>query len=114
MISTNEELRDENLSNRPWPPALPGVKERYASIQTDKFLEIPKSVSNAMSEEGYAEFEMAKVAPRVEIAFHDKLGDNPAERRLWSSWGDICLARDGSVYSGLETTETMRVGTVDA
>ena len=101
VISTKEELRDENLSNRPWTPELPGVKEHYASVRTDRFLEIPKSVSQAMSEEGYAEFEMAKVAPQVEIAFHDKLGSNAAERRLWSSWGDICVARDGSVYSGI-------------
>jgi sugar lactone lactonase YvrE len=101
VISTNEELRDENLSNRPWPPELPGVKEHYASVQTDKFLEIPTEVRKAMSEEGYAEFEMAKVAPRVEISFHDRLGPQPAERRLWSSWGDICVARDGSVYSGI-------------
>ncbi len=101
LISTQKELLDENLFNRPWPPALPGHKEHYASVQTDKFLEIPTAVLSAMGEEGYAEFEVAKVAPQVEVAFHDKLGSNPAERRLWSSWGDICVARDGSVYSGI-------------
>ena len=57
VISTNEELRDENLSNRPWPPELPGVKEHYASVQTDKFLEIPTEVRKAMSEEGYLKWQ---------------------------------------------------------
>jgi sugar lactone lactonase YvrE len=37
----------------------------------------------------------------VDLAYHQDLGPNAAKRRLWSSWGDICLASDGRVYCGI-------------
>ena len=48
----------------------------------------------------HAEIPIAAVAakaPTVELVFHDKLGPDAAKRRLWSAWGDICVASDGKV-----------------
>jgi len=85
----------------PWPPALPGAVHGTATVENPSFLEVPEKVKELAAMDGAAKFTVAKAAPRVEIAFHDKLGENAATRRLWSSWGDIALAKDGSVYCGI-------------
>lgn len=92
------EVVSESASTLKWPPKLPGATRGTVTLDTDQFLEVPAEVAATRGDEGIASFVMAKAAPTVELAFHDDLGPNPTERRLWSSWGDICLARDGSVY----------------
>lgn len=84
-----------------WPPRLRGATNGTVTLRSNLFLKVPQDVAAARSEEGVVPFVMAEVAPTVELAFHDRLGPNPAARRLWSSWGDICLASDGSVYAGI-------------
>jgi hypothetical protein len=37
----------------------------------------------------------------VDFAYHRDLGPDAVKRRLWSSWGDICVASDGRVYVGI-------------
>src|SRR5207248_549803 len=63
--------------------------------------DVPDSVVKTGKQPGAAPFSVAKAAPTVELAFHANLGPNAVGRRLWSSWGDICLARDGKVYSAI-------------
>jgi hypothetical protein len=84
-----------------WPPALLGAEQGVVTIKTDRFLDVPPEVAATRGEAGVAPFTSAKEPPTVELAFHGKLGPEPATRRLWSSWGDICVARDGSVYVGI-------------
>jgi len=84
-----------------WPPVLRGAQNGAVSLQTERFLEIPKTVAAAVGQEGVVAFSMAKSAPTVDLAFHGNLGTGAVGRRLWSSWGDIGLASDGSVYSGI-------------
>jgi predicted esterase/streptogramin lyase len=92
-----------------WPPALPGVNAvdfkrritKSVSIDTPEMLQIPSDVVTWSTEAESAKFVVAKKAPRVDFAIHGHLGENAISRRLWSSWGDICLARDGIVYCGI-------------
>jgi hypothetical protein len=84
-----------------WPPSLRGVTDGVATITTDEFLRVPASVEALRAKGGIAAFDVARMAPRVELAFHDQLGADAAARRLWSSWGDICLADDGRVYCAI-------------
>ena len=84
-----------------WPPSIRGLVEGVATIRTDDFLRVPASVEARRAESGVAAFDVAKTAPEVELAFHDRLGPDAASRRLWSSWGDICVADDGRVYCAI-------------
>jgi hypothetical protein len=84
-----------------WPPALPGAVHGTVTLTTDAFLTVPPSVMSQRTEGTIAPFEVAKTAPTVELALHDRLGPDAAKRRLWSSWGDICLASDGRVYCAI-------------
>jgi hypothetical protein len=84
-----------------WPPKMKMSTERAITIRSPRLLEVPEAVQAAAKKEGAAEFVMAKTPPTVELAFHAKLGPEAASRRLWSSWGDICVASDGSVYVGI-------------
>ena len=84
-----------------WPPALRGVVNGTAKIETVDFLRMPASVEAKRKEKDVVAFEVAHAAPVVEIAFHDQLGPDAATRRLWSSWGDICVAGDGRVYCAI-------------
>ena len=84
-----------------WPPELRGAKNGTVTLQSKQFLKVPDSVVAARKKEGAAEFVMAKSAPTVDLAFHRELGPDAISRRLWSSWGDICVARDGRVYCGI-------------
>ena len=85
----------------PWPPELRGAKNGTVTLRSEQFLKVPDSVVAAREKEGAAAFVMAKTPPTVELAFHRDLGPDAVSRRLWSSWGDIGLARDGRVYCGI-------------
>lgn len=91
----------------PWPPALRGAQNGTVTLRSDRFLEIPKSVTATGEQPGLATFTMAKTAPTVDLALHGNLGPDPVGKRqngripLWSSWGDIALASDGRVYCGI-------------
>lgn len=84
-----------------WPPALKGAKDGTVTLQSDRFLHVPDSVETARKKEGSVPFVVAKTPPTVQLAFHRDLGPDAVKRRLWSSWGDICLASDGRVYCAL-------------
>ncbi|KKN06527.1 hypothetical protein LCGC14_1076370, partial [marine sediment metagenome] len=43
---------------------------------------------------------VAEVAPKIELVYHDQLPNAALNGVGWSSWGDLCVASDGSVYSG--------------
>ena len=85
----------------PWPPALPGTGRDAVTIRAVGFLEVPQSVAELRDAAGAAPFVMAQEPPTVELAYHQQLGPDAARRRLWSSWGDICVASDGTVYCGI-------------
>lgn len=84
-----------------WPPELKGAIHGTVTLSTPAFLEIPASIAEKQTNPESAPFSVAATPPVVELAFHSNLGPNPAERRLWSSWGDICVADDGRVYCGI-------------
>lgn len=85
----------------PWPPPLPHAKDGTAIIKSDLLLEVPASVQAARKDAAAAEFVVAAKAPTVALAYHGDLGAGAIQRRLWSSWGDIALARDGKVYCAI-------------
>src|SRR5690606_11062886 len=61
----------------------------------------PDIVQEARKDPEAASFTVAQIPPTVDFAFHRDLGENAIGRRLWSSWGDIGIAADGSVYCGI-------------
>lgn len=85
----------------PWPPALRNAQNGTVSLRSDRFLEVPESVRTASMQEGAAQFTFAQTAPTVDLAYHRDLGIAAIGRRLWSSWGDICVAGDGRVYCAI-------------
>ncbi|MBI1311708.1 DUF2920 family protein [bacterium] len=84
-----------------WPPKLTDATNGTVSVHSDSFLQIPENVQQWSREDGAASFTVAKTAPTVDLAFHRNLGPDAIHRRLWSSWGDICVASDGRVYCGI-------------
>lgn len=85
----------------PWPPELPGAKNGTVALHAASFLSVPPSVAEARAKEGAAAFTVAETPPEVELAYHRDLGPEASKRRLWSSWGDICIARDGRAYAAI-------------
>src|SRR5690349_12941676 len=75
-----------------WPPALKGAKNGTVTQKTDDFLKVPEAVEKSRKTKGYADFVVAKEAPSVDLAYHRDLGPDAVKRRLWSSWGDVCVA----------------------
>lgn len=84
-----------------WPPPLRGASKGTVTVESESFLEVPPSVAELATKAGAAKFVVAKTPPKLQIALHDQLGENAATRRLWSSWGDIAVAKDGSVYGAI-------------
>lgn len=84
-----------------WPPPLPDARDGTATLRSDAFLTIPEGVQTASRQAGAAPFTVATTPPTLELAYHRDLGPDAVNRRLWSSWGDIALARDGRVYCGI-------------
>lgn len=87
-----------NASATDWPPPLKGAKAGTVTLRSDEFLRVPEAVQAASRKDGAAAFVVAKTPPTVDLAYHRDLGPDAVKRRLWSSWGDICLAGDGRVY----------------
>lgn len=84
-----------------WPPKFPGTEKGAVTLSGKSFLQVPEAVQELRKDPAAAPFVVAKTAPTVDLAFHQNLGEGAATRRLWSSWGDICRASDGSVYVGI-------------
>lgn len=84
-----------------WPPVLKGAKDSTVSFRSDQFVRVPEEVATAAKKEGAASFIVARTPPTVDFAYHRELGSDAIHRRLWSSWGDICLAHDGRVYCAI-------------
>ena len=91
----------DDLESLPWPPPLSGLEDGVTTVKLDRFLQIPEAVAAFRNDDGVAPFVVAQEPPMVDLAIHRNLGTAPAARRLWSSWGDICLADDGRVYVGI-------------
>lgn len=81
----------------PWPPALPGVVDNTISLSSRDLLEVPATMSPPDRGEAVP-FVVAETPPQVDLYFHGELGPDAATRRLWSSWGDLCVAKEGRVY----------------
>lgn len=84
-----------------WPPPLRGAVENVLTLEAPKLLKIPAKVAEAQSAGKAVPFVVAQTPPKVELTWHQQLGPDAANRRLWSSWGDICIARDGRVYCAI-------------
>lgn len=84
-----------------WPPEPMRTGGNATQLAGEGFLAIPEAVTEQAGQEGAAQFVVAETPPVVRVAFHEDLGPDAVHRRLWSSWGDICLASDGSVYCGI-------------
>lgn len=84
-----------------WPPGLRGSRNGVLRLTGEKLLEVPPKVSAAVKAGTAAPFTVASIPPTVEIQLHEQLGPGAAARRLWSSWGDICVASDGQVFCAI-------------
>ncbi|MCE9562771.1 MAG: hypothetical protein K8U57_12060 [Planctomycetes bacterium] len=84
-----------------WPPTLKGSTNGTVTFTTPAFLDVPEGVKEEAAREGAAPYVVAKTPPTVTLAYHGNLGPDAKGRRLWSSWGDICVARDGRVYCAI-------------
>lgn len=94
-------VRAEETADKPWPPQLPGAVHGTVTFSSSELLTVPPDVAAALKESGSNELTVAKRPPTVDLALHADLGPNAAGRRLWSSWGDICVASDGRVYCAI-------------
>jgi len=84
-----------------WPPELKGASNGTVTLRSHLFLKVPAAVETAVTDGNAVAFQVATTTPTVDLAFHRDLGPNAVNRRLWSSWGDICAASDGTVYCGI-------------
>jgi hypothetical protein len=84
-----------------WPPELKGAPNGTVTLRSELFLRVPPDVETAVADGKAVAFQVARTPPTVDLAFHRDLGPDAANRRLWSSWGDICVASDGTVYCGI-------------
>jgi sugar lactone lactonase YvrE len=100
LVLAGFEARAEDAAI-PWPPPLPGSKDGTVTLTSDLFLQVPPEVETRRKNKEAAPFVVARKPPTVEFAYHPHLGKDAVNRRLWSSWGDICVARDGKVYCGI-------------
>jgi sugar lactone lactonase YvrE len=99
--------------SRPWPPALPGI-DGTVSLTDAGFLKIPDVVTERLTQECAAPFVMARHAPTVELAFHGDLPHDGRNRTGWTTWGDIGIASNGKVYSGIGDHGADAEGTANA
>lgn len=84
-----------------WPPALRGATDGLLVIEARDLLAIPPKAADSQANAAAAKFVVAQTTPRVELRYHTQLGPDAIDRRLWSSWGDICVASDGRVYCAI-------------
>ncbi len=84
-----------------WPPHLPTANENgVATISHSGLLKIPETVKHILDSTSDAQLNFAKEVPKVELVYHNGLPNAALNGTGWSSWGDICVASDGKVYSG--------------
>lgn len=84
-----------------WPPLLRNAERGVATITDRGFLSVPPEVEQMRGQEGAAPFIVAKTPPTVELAYHGELPGPARNNTGWTSWGDILVASDGRVYSGI-------------
>jgi len=85
-----------------WPPVLTGSdKNGVAVLKNPDLLKIPASIQQVLDANPEIKLEIAKHVPKVELVYHNELNNAAINGTGWSSWGDICLASDGRVYSGI-------------
>jgi len=85
-----------------WPPDLPTAnKNGVATLSTAEFLKVPVGVQHILDSTSNARLIVAKAVPTVDLVYHDQLPNAAINGTGWSSWGDICVASDGKVYSGI-------------
>lgn len=85
-----------------WPPTLPkSNKNGVAVLKSNDFLKVPVSIQEVLDANPEIKLEIAKHIPKVELVYHNELNNAAINGTGWSSWGDICLASDGMVYSGI-------------
>ena len=84
-----------------WPPPLLGAVNGTVTLTTDDFLKVPTAVEALRAKAGATPFVVAAKAPTVELTYHRGLPDAALNGTGWSAWGDICVASDGKVYSGI-------------
>jgi len=91
-----------NGSDKSWPPPLPTANENgVATLSNADLLSIPASVQHILDSTSDAKLIVAQNVPTVEISYHTELPNAALNGTGWSSWGDICVASDGIVYSGI-------------
>ena len=91
-----------NESDQSWPPVLPTANENgVASLSSADLLSIPPTVQHILDSTSDAKLTIAQHVPTVEVAYHTDLPHAALNGTGWSSWGDICVASDGIVYSGI-------------
>jgi hypothetical protein len=90
-----------SVADESWPPALLNAVNGTVTVSTNEFLEIPATVQDAMKKPDAAPLVMAKTAPVVQLAYHRDLPNRALNGTGWSAWGDIAVADDGRVYSGI-------------
>ncbi len=89
-------------TNQPsWTPSLEGAVNGTLTFQTDEFLTVPQAVADEAKSPGASKFSIAKETPTVDLALCGGLEMNKTLHPWWSAWGDICVASDGRVYSGV-------------
>lgn len=84
-----------------WPQFKNAEPNKPVTLKSPAFLEIPEAVKKDLEKPGAVPIEVAKTPPTVTLAMYGNLGPEAKGRRLWSTWGDICLARDGRVYAAI-------------
>ena len=85
-----------------WPPALPSAnKNGVATLSIPEFLKVPVGVQRILDSTSNAKLTVAKAVPTVDLVYHDQLPNAAINGTGWSSGGDICVASDGKVYSGI-------------
>lgn len=85
-----------------WPPDLPTAnKNGIAMLETVNLLKVPSAVQDILDSTSNARLTVANGIPTVELIYHDQLPNAALNGTGWSSWGDLCLASDGKVYSGI-------------
>ena len=84
-----------------WTPTLEGAVNGTITLTTQEFLTVPQAVAEEARNEGASPFIVAKETPTVDLALCGGLEMNKTLHPWWSAWGDICVASDRRVYSGV-------------
>lgn len=95
-------LSSNLIAQDSWPPALPAANANgIATLSSPDLIHVPVTVQNLLDSNPSARLSVAKAVPTVELIYHQGLPNAALNGTGWSSWGDICLASDGKVYSGI-------------